>query len=196
MMRWVAIAMIAGCGRFGFDPTGGGVGGGSADSSLQMGSGGGVMGNGTGIATGTPPFGDFSTIKAAYVIGNPAAPGEMAIYMLSSAMACDQLHPSGWENTMPTPTSVLELVVAGEIASLYPVQTTRPPPIQRAWVMDHYAPGGGSGTSNTSAQSGTITVVAVYPDGSAQGAFQIDFYSGYALQGVFSAAYCATGTPP
>src|SRR5262249_39695448 len=147
-----------------FDPIAPGSGGagpigGSADASAP--GTGGVTGNGTGAVTGNPPFGEFSTIKAADGIGKPAAPGETAVYLLSSAMSCDELHPTGWEDTMPTPTSVLEIVLAGKTPYLYAVQTTQPPTNLDAFVMDHYAPGGGSGTSNLSAQEGTITLFAV-----------------------------------
>jgi hypothetical protein len=146
------------------------------------------------MISGTPPLGTFPSIMAAYVIGHPQYPGDMAIYLLSQPVGCDQLAPSGWSFRMAAPTGVLELLLAGTTATSYPLSSNTPPTAPDGYGRDIYATSGGSRVTQNG-DTGTVELTAIDPDGTAHGSFSVAFAVG-SLTGSFTAASCPSGMPP
>jgi hypothetical protein len=193
-VRWLLVIALAGCGRIGFDATGGDGGstGGFGATDASFGTAG-VGGGGT--VNGSGPMGmPFGPVAAAYSIGHPEVPGQTWIYMFSAPIACDALSRAGWGSRIGN-TQILVFEIGGTAPGAYFFMYSDPPPSQQAYSK-YYSFSNMGIFSAGGLGSGDLSMLGFGVGGVVLASFNLSDSGGFALNGEFAAAPCITGYPP
>ena len=160
------------------------------DTTSLNGSNGPLVG-GTGSVTGDYGSEVIAPIMAAYWVGQPDDPNESAggpfVYLLSSAVTCNDISVNGWLSKIPAATQVLELII-GTVA----VGTSTPAASAAAANVAEVNYLFGRPSSEVRASNGDVTITAYASSASVDGTVNVTFPSGTA-SGTFHAVYCPGG---
>jgi hypothetical protein len=117
---------------------------------------------------------------------------EVRIYLSSAPLTCAQMMTAGWLQSATAGSQVVEIVVSGLSAGVYPIGAAAGP-FNVGAVS--YAAGGTPSTNEVTAKSGTVLVNAVFLGGDPlqRGTVDATFADGSKLTGAFLARFCAGG---
>ena len=152
-------------------------------SSMTVAGSGGVVGA---VATddaltGSFDMQPFEAVKAGYVIGYSDEPGTTTLYLINSAVSCDEISNFAWLNQLPASTQVIEIN--------FPSAATLGSVV--AGSMVSFARGNMFSYSKTRASSHTLVLSQNSASGAVEGMLEATFSSGK-VKGTFHADFCAT----
>ncbi|HEY1556686.1 MAG TPA: hypothetical protein VGF94_17745 [Kofleriaceae bacterium] len=200
----VLVLVVAACGRVDFDPRG--DGGFSppppGDGSQSIGMGSGTISAPIAACLGPPTF---STLAAAYSTGHVTQPGDLDIFLIDHAIACDAggVGLMAWDEQsteVPDGTQVLGFKLGSVTPGTYNISIDDPPAAGEAiaiyWALQR--PVGGGESSCISAPSGGTITVTVQGDGTVSGSFDVNMQgtTAWSAVGTFDAVYCGIGWYP
>ena len=124
----------------------------------------------------------FAAVKAGYVIGYSDELGTTTLYLIDSAVGCDEISGFAWLNQLPASTHVIEV--------MYPSAATLGSVVAGSVVS--IAHGNMFSYSKARATSQTLVLSQNNASGVVEGMLEATFSSG-SVKGKFHAELCATG---
>jgi hypothetical protein len=198
-MRWLVLAVIAACGRVGFDSIVPATG----DAALPGGDAN-TMGTGTISGIGCPNIAGtmFSTVTTVWSVGMVEAANETDILLFDRPITCAYLsNGTSWDDssgaTIPNNAQFLLLQIDGGAPGAYALSGNPPAPGSHAGVGVYYQtimPG--TPTAICYSSSGTVNISTGGPGGEIGGDFTVQYGGAKTLTGTFAAAWCPSGWYP
>jgi hypothetical protein len=131
-------------------------------------------------------------VKHVYWFGSDGDPSSLSLWIFQDGMSCDVLSSPGWIPKV-RPTDLMNIIVGGTKAGVYPVVPERPPERGASYLL--HIINQSDPVKESEGQTGVVVISSVKPGEMVSGSLDARFSTG-TLQGQFNAVWCPTGVAP
>jgi hypothetical protein len=200
------VTALPACGRIAFEQLQAGDGDAAVTMDGASTTGDGGIAGGSGMISGSGCGGQpFSSIAAAYVVGNDEYSGLPEVLLFGDPIPCAQLCATAWDDVVlpcqaglgPVPSGVqfVRLTFGANTAGTYTVSGADPPAATEVGATAYVTDTATGGSSQCWGTTGTVLLTSTGATGPASGSFAFDA-PGASLMGTFTAEACPSGWYP